>query len=541
MSQRAFVQSDCQGQSEAPVSGVLQRKCSNSRKKSIIQHIKPGNAAVALPAVPEGQNSPAANAATPIYPEPCFSYDFSRVQVHSRSPARIQAKLAVNTPGDSHEQEADRIADQVVAAPANIGPRSRPPPIQRNTWQQSGQIDAEPVSVDRALAGSGRPLEPALRQDMEHRFGHDFSQVRVHTGAEAEQSAREVNANAYTLGQDIVFGAGRFAPGVDDGQRLIAHELAHVVQQSSGAAVLQIQRDEANGTEQETTAPSTSVEIRTELATGRDFRYFLFLVRQILKSRGSKLTEDEEFVLKHHLRSLPIQEIKVLEKELLLWPKFGKIEKITRIIEITTSFTRKSDVEESRRGRFKEKEGGEVKERLSSAATQFGFNECLNFLHNSSLDELFVDEELEKVEAAREMYARGAAERREKTITHARTLSRLASELRLQGLLGPVNILRWKKARGGEGHHESHPADLFDRLSNAGSGWYFFLVSLVSFHTFIIAVHVGTGGRRRYFEIQGGQSVPKTREELKNWFDEEFPNKKGAYSRVWQVYMRPAD
>ena len=66
---------------------------------------------------------------------------------------------------------------------------------------------------------------------MEQRFGHDFSRVRVHSGAAAEQSARDVNANAYTVGHDIVFGAGRFAPGTYEGRRLIAHELTHVLQQ----------------------------------------------------------------------------------------------------------------------------------------------------------------------------------------------------------------------------------------------------------------------------------------------------------------------
>jgi len=76
-------------------------------------------------------------------------------------------------------------------------------------------------------------LEPALRQEMEQRFGHDFSQVRVHTGVAAEQSAREVNANAYTVGNDIVFGVGRYEPKTVWGQRLIAHELTHVMQQSS--------------------------------------------------------------------------------------------------------------------------------------------------------------------------------------------------------------------------------------------------------------------------------------------------------------------
>ena len=108
-------------------------------------------------------------------------------------------------------------------------------------------MDAAPASVDQVLASPGRPLEPALRQDMEQRFGHDFSRVRVHSGAAAEQSAQDVNANAYTVGNNIVFGAGRFAPGTHEGRRLIAHELTHVVQQSGSDGIRVDQSNEKRG------------------------------------------------------------------------------------------------------------------------------------------------------------------------------------------------------------------------------------------------------------------------------------------------------
>jgi hypothetical protein len=90
-------------------------------------------------------------------------------------------------------------------------------------------MDVVPASVDQALASPSMPLEPTLRQDMEQRFGHDFSRVRVHSDAAAEQSARDVDADAYTVSHHIVFGAGRFAPGTTEGRRLLAHELTHVV------------------------------------------------------------------------------------------------------------------------------------------------------------------------------------------------------------------------------------------------------------------------------------------------------------------------
>ena len=98
-----------------------------------------------------------------------------------------------------------------------------------------------PASVQDTIAQSGQPLEPALREDMEQRFGHDFSRVRVHSGASAEQSARDIQANAYTMGHDVVFGEGKFSPGTATGRRLLAHELTHVVQQRGGAA--SVQRD----------------------------------------------------------------------------------------------------------------------------------------------------------------------------------------------------------------------------------------------------------------------------------------------------------
>lgn len=150
--------------------------------------------------------------------------------------ARLQARLAVGAVDDSLEREADRVADQVMTASTPAGAAQAPVRIQRLSAQPSGQADAAPASVDRVLNSAGAPLEPALRQDMERRFGHDFARVRVHTGALAAQSARDVSAHAYTVGHDIVFDSGRFDPGTQQGKRLLAHELTHVVQQSGSDA-----------------------------------------------------------------------------------------------------------------------------------------------------------------------------------------------------------------------------------------------------------------------------------------------------------------
>jgi hypothetical protein len=149
----------------------------------------------------------------------------------------LQRKLTIGSSNDPLEQEADRVADQVLATPTNPAVSGATPSIQRYTGQPSEQPEEVPVSVDRVLGSSGKPLDIPLRKDMESRFGHDFSQVRVHSNDAGEQSARDVNANAYTVGHNIVFGAGQFAPMTHDGRRLIAHELTHVVQQSNSDGI----------------------------------------------------------------------------------------------------------------------------------------------------------------------------------------------------------------------------------------------------------------------------------------------------------------
>ena len=148
----------------------------------------------------------------------------------------LQTRLKVSTPGDIYEHEADRVANSVLRKPESSLVSQASPRIQRLTDHASARTNAAPVSVSAALASSASPLNPALRRDMEQRFGHDFSRVRVHTDSVAGQSADDVNALAYTVGRNIAFGAGRFAPETQEGRRLLAHELTHVVQQGAAAA-----------------------------------------------------------------------------------------------------------------------------------------------------------------------------------------------------------------------------------------------------------------------------------------------------------------
>jgi murein DD-endopeptidase MepM/ murein hydrolase activator NlpD len=203
-----------------------------------------------------------------------FGQDFSQVAAHSESsvvrseltppcpltptrcpfggachtcPVRVQSKLKVGPPDDEYEQEADRVAETVMRMPKpqQEDEEQCHTPGCSQTVQRQATGTAEPAQVPsivhEVLHSPGQPLDPATRAFMEPRFGHDFSQVRVHTDAKAAESACAVNARAYTVGRDVVFGAGQYAHGSSGGQRLLAHELTHIVQQS-GMAVNTIQR-----------------------------------------------------------------------------------------------------------------------------------------------------------------------------------------------------------------------------------------------------------------------------------------------------------
>jgi hypothetical protein len=248
----AQVQSAAKAAQNSPLkpanAGLLQRQCAcgqhaiggvceQCRKKGILQRAAAGPAPSTVPPIVHevlrspGQLPPV-DVATRVFIEPRFAYDYSHVPLGSKSLASIQAKLIVNTPGDIYEQEADRIADRVMAASPSPAINGSQLHIQRYPGPSTEVSDSVSSSVDRVLAGSGKPLEPALGEDMGQRFGQDFSHVRVHTGGAAEQSANDVNALAYTVEHNIVFGAGQFAPWTYEGRRLLAHELMHVVQQT---------------------------------------------------------------------------------------------------------------------------------------------------------------------------------------------------------------------------------------------------------------------------------------------------------------------
>jgi hypothetical protein len=146
----------------------------------------------------------------------------------------LQPKLTINQPGDRYEQEADRVAEQVVSEGRNFGRKKEKELLLMRSAEASPGPDMAPAIVHATLAQNGHSLDPTTRSEMEARFGYDFSDVRIHRDAQAAESAQSVNARAFTVGSHVVFDSGRYAPESLEGRRLLAHELTHVVQQAQG-------------------------------------------------------------------------------------------------------------------------------------------------------------------------------------------------------------------------------------------------------------------------------------------------------------------
>lgn len=190
-------------------------------------------------------------------PEPgflVFETSPPRLRIGTRNTVSVQAKLNISQPGDQYEQEADRVAEQVMRMPdpalrlqrkcscggattsgascVECGGRSAPV-LRRSPSANTKSASTAPPVVHQVLRSPGQPLDQSTRNFFESRMGHDFSGVRVHTSADAAKSASAIAARAYTVNSNIVFGAGEYAPQTESGRRLLSHELTHVVQQGS--------------------------------------------------------------------------------------------------------------------------------------------------------------------------------------------------------------------------------------------------------------------------------------------------------------------
>jgi hypothetical protein len=195
----------------------------------------------------------------------------------------LQKKLAIGAANDPLEHEADRVADRVMRMPdpAPVGASSvgadtlqrkcscggsasgtceecKKKKLQRSAAVAASSEFAPPIVHD-VLRSSGQPLDSATRSFFEPRLGMDLSSVRTHTDSRADQSAQAVNALAYTSGRDIVFREGAYSPSTVSGGRLLAHELAHVAQQSGTTPTLR--REEKDDAGQ---GPKRGISVRTD-------------------------------------------------------------------------------------------------------------------------------------------------------------------------------------------------------------------------------------------------------------------------------------
>ena len=148
---------------------------------------------------------------------------------------RIQTQVKPAQKSSSFAPSRPGLLQRKCACGGTPGPDGECAECRRNRnrlgLQRKATNQAAPV-VHETLNSPGRPLDANTRAFMEPRFGHDFSQVRVHADEKAAESAAAVGALAYTVGTDVVFGTGQHAPGTTAGRKLLAHELAHVVQQA---------------------------------------------------------------------------------------------------------------------------------------------------------------------------------------------------------------------------------------------------------------------------------------------------------------------
>jgi hypothetical protein len=278
-------------QSFTPASaGLLRRKCDRCRKKrQLLQRRSLGRTeSIALRSTvhePKRSFCPTEDLATRDFLDPRFGHDFGKIWMKGEVLTGIQTKLAISQPDDIWEKEADQVAEKVMRMKEpdhsyqnrtngmaikfaqidnpqllTIQHQSEEQPYDRPSlfrnqvgpsqleekgflWKSSREkaaVDVIPdmpaqfeIELDRMQSG-GQPLSPSIRAFFEPRFGYNFSGVRVHTDSNAAESAQALSALAYTTDQNIVFGARQYAPQTGDGRRLLAHELAHVVQQANG-------------------------------------------------------------------------------------------------------------------------------------------------------------------------------------------------------------------------------------------------------------------------------------------------------------------
>ena len=151
--------------------------------------------------------------------------------------ASMLARLSASRPGDRYEQEADRVAESVLSPDRAVAPALLAGEITPVAVRDGKESDGRLFARVFGLQGGGNLLENSSRRFMEPRLGYDFGRVRVNTGGFAARACERLGAEAFTVGSNIYFSAGRYSPETQIGKRLLAHELVHVMQQRNAPAL----------------------------------------------------------------------------------------------------------------------------------------------------------------------------------------------------------------------------------------------------------------------------------------------------------------
>ncbi|MEH2120427.1 eCIS core domain-containing protein [Nostoc sp.] len=216
-----------------------------------------------------------------------FGHNFANIAISrpdAPSQLAIQTKLTIGEPGDKYEQEADRVAAQVVNqinAPVS-GQAGQSHPVQREeVSEKERELQMKPMlqlrstkvgmtaapeveaSIKQARGG-GQSLAKSIREPMEQAIGADFSRVKVHTDSRANQLNQSIQAKAFTTGQDVFFRQGEYNPGSLGGKKLLAHELTHVVQQNGSTVQRKEQSTDFLVSKQPAAKMPTSTRSETE-------------------------------------------------------------------------------------------------------------------------------------------------------------------------------------------------------------------------------------------------------------------------------------
>jgi hypothetical protein len=251
------------------------------------------------------------NQAPPNLVRSISAFDFTKIGI-------LQPKLKVSKPGDVYEQEADRVAEQVMQM-SDLSRLALPMTTSKGKQEQKEEEEYTPISRKTSATSkldpsyqivkdfnnfhisSGDPLNTSIKERMESGFGYDLSKVRIHTDEKAAKSSDSVHALAYTVGNDIVFGEGQYQQNTLQGRRLLAHELTHVIQQRTqkSGAIESLQRTPNGGKKK----PEDEKKLRyhKEVARSAAIREELLTQDMLAASEGATLISKNDIGTKAYL------------------------------------------------------------------------------------------------------------------------------------------------------------------------------------------------------------------------------------------------